>query len=491
MLKKLITSLKIKFNSKPVEDYTTASRHFSNDLRKALDILPDPDPVLQKTGTGINALRQLSRDPHVRAMIQQRKSGTKKLELKIERGDASENITQDVEDLFDLLPMHKIISQILNAPLYGYQPLEVSWKCIKKHWIPVKVSAKPPEWFCFDNEGTLKLITKNNRKGEELPPYSMLLAQHEADDENPHGIRLLSSCFWPYVFKNGGFKFWVTFTEKFGMPYIIGKVPPNYDQTKTNKLADMLVDMVQDAIAVIPNDASVEFKEAAGKSGSAEIYEKLINICNAEISKAILGQTLSSENTGTGSYAATAGHLEIRDDIVDDDKKMVEKVLNTLIEWYCNLNYPSQEIPKAKLYEEEKIDKTRAERDEIIVRTGVKLLKPYFERYYNLDEDEFEVISSEEVKKEPSEFAEKEDLQTNQQALDDFIDSISSEEFQAQVEPLITPVIDLIQQSKSYEEILEGIAKKYPDQDDQYFAEKLAKSLFVAEFMGGLDANRG
>ena len=84
------------------------------------------------------------------------------------------------------------------------------------------------------------------------------------------------------------------------MPHFIGKHPRGAGKEETNPLADMLEDMVQDAIAVIPDDSSVEIQEA-DKTSSAEIYDKLIDKMNAEISKAILGQTLTNEMGNTGS----------------------------------------------------------------------------------------------------------------------------------------------------------------------------------------------
>jgi hypothetical protein len=32
-------------------------------------------------------------------------------------------------------------------------------------------------------------------------------------------------CYWPLVFKKGGLKFWLAFTEKFGSAFSVGKLP--------------------------------------------------------------------------------------------------------------------------------------------------------------------------------------------------------------------------------------------------------------------------
>ena len=47
------------------------------------------------------------------------------------------------------------------------------------------------------------------------------------------------------------------------MPHLIGKHPRGSTKEETNSLADMLEDMVQDAIAVIPDDSSIEIQEAS------------------------------------------------------------------------------------------------------------------------------------------------------------------------------------------------------------------------------------
>lgn len=59
---------------------------------------------------------------------------------------------------------------------------------------------------------------------------------------------------------------------------------------ETDNLADLLEDMVQDAVAVIPDDSSVEIQEA-NKSSSAEVFEKLIDKMNTPLGGCILADT--------------------------------------------------------------------------------------------------------------------------------------------------------------------------------------------------------
>ncbi|WP_237172074.1 phage portal protein family protein [Pandoraea norimbergensis] len=60
-------------------------------------------------------------------------------------------------------------------------------------------------------------------------------------------------------------------------------------------MLDRLEDMVQDAVAVIPDDSSVEIKEAANGANNADVYERLLHFCRSEVSIALLGQNQTTE----------------------------------------------------------------------------------------------------------------------------------------------------------------------------------------------------
>ena len=181
------------------------------------------------------------------------------------------------------------------------------------------------------------------------------------------------------------------------MPWIIGKVPRQTNETERGLLLTRLVNMVQDAAAVINNDESVEITEAAGKTASADIYEKLISVSNREISKAILGQTLTTELDKGGSFAATK---ELRADLVDQDKQMIKSAFNLLFKWVVELNFAGSDSPLFGFYKEENIRNERSERDDRLERQGVEFTASYYQRAYNLQEDDFELKKKEVQKKE-------------------------------------------------------------------------------------------
>lgn len=464
-----------------------ATRKRALNFYSLANILPDPDIVLKKQGKDIRIYKELLCDPHVFACTQSRKAGVLSLDWEINRGLDKDQNAEDVENLLKKLDIQKIISDILDATQFGFQPLEIMWKRDKSgHIMPERVIAKPPEWFCFDDDNNLKFRTKENYYGEVVPAKKFLLAQNNPTYNNPYGDRTLSRVFWNVTFKKGGLKFWVVFTEKYGMPHLIGKHPRGSTKEETNSLADMLEDMVQDAIAVIPDDSSIEIQEAS-KSSSAEIYEKLIDKMNTEISKAILGQTLTTEIGSTGSYAASNTHMQVRQDIVDSDKKLVEGVINQLIQWIYEINFANAEVPVFELYEPEDVDLTLAQRDKILSDTGVKFTKEYFIKNYGLEEEDFD-IREDIIPASPNfkEFKEEEDkLVPGQAQIENLFKFITEGDLNKQAQSMLSPLIKLFESCENYEEAFELLTDK--NLHSKEFEQTIQKALFLCELQGRSD----
>ena len=464
--------------------------------------LPDPDPVLKKQRKDISVYRDLLADAHVWACVQSRKSGVMSLEWEIDRGKAKSRLAKFIQDLFNDWDIYQIMSDILEAPLYGFQPIEVVWEKMGSYLLPAKVEAKPPEWFQFDAENQLRYAPpyqledpppgmKKDNIGYFIPPYKFLLPRYNATYYNPYGERILARVFWPVTFKKGGLKFWVIFSEKYGMPYIIGKHPRGIGDDEIQNLADSLDAMIQDAVAAIPDDSSIELVEAAGKSASADVYRNLIELCNAEISKAILGQTLTTEVGGRGSYAASKTHFDVRQDIIDADKRLVENTLNELIHWIVEINFGNQQPPQFILYEEEEVDKTLAERDQILVNTGVRFTKDYFLKAYGFEDGDIE-LPSPPGRGAGGEGSFAEALRRTvdpQQVVDELLDALGDDELQEQMDAVLEPVIRQIQNGTDYNEILENLAAQYPKMNSDKLMEFLQRAIFISEVWGRLNAN--
>lgn len=367
-----------------------ATRARSGDLFGLGFMLPNPDPILKKQGKDISVYRDLRSDAHVGGCIRRRKAAVKGLEFRVLREKASARATRLANDIFALLDTDRLLNETLDAVLFGWQPLELEWGWMGGALAPLQVVGKPGEWFMFDQEAQLRFKSRAHPlTGEELPTRKFLLARQEPSYANPYGFADLSMCFWPTVFKRGGLKFWVTFTEKYGTPWLVAKTPRGTPQHQNDELLDKLESMIQDAVAVIPDDASVDTLEASDRSASAEMYKELLMFCRSEVAIALLGQNQSTEASSTHA-SATAG-LEVAREIRDGDARMVEATLNQLLRWVVDVNEGTDApAPKVELYEEEQVNKDQADRDESLTRSGVRLTRRYWMRAYKLEEGDIE-----------------------------------------------------------------------------------------------------
>ena len=446
--------------------------------------LPNPDPVLKALGKDIKVYRELRADAHVGGCIRRRKAAVKALEWGLDRDKAKSRVAKSIEAIFADLDLSRIITEMLDAVLYGYQPMEVMWGKVGGYLVPVDVVGKPADWFLYSPENELRFRSRQAQlQGEELPPRKFLVPRQDASYDHPYGFADLSMCFWPTTFKKGGLKFWVQFTEKYGAPWVIGKHPRSASDAETNQLLDRLEDMVQDAVAVIPDDSSVDIKEAAGKTGSTEVYERLLHFCRSEVSIALLGQNQTTE--ANANRASAQAGLEVTRDIRDGDKAIVQEAFNTLIRWVCELNFNDGARPVFEMWEQQEVDKVLAERDEKLVRAGAKLTPAYFKRAYSLQDGDLDEAA--EPIAPAAEFAEG-DVAPDQDALDAALDALSADAMNADAQAMLAPLLKRIAKGVQPDELLGTLAELYPEMDATGLQERLARMIFVANLWGRLHA---
>ena len=373
---------------------TLANREAQMGYYSWLTRLPDPDPILIAQGTDISVYRDLKIDSHLSAVLTKRKTGVESMEWEIKGNGASKRVVKFFENLFNELELPDIMTKILDCVYFGYQPFLINWDLKDGMRIP-RLEDRPPDYFFFDTSNKLRIRTKDSM-GVEADPRIFINAVYNGDYLNPYGDRIAKKVFWPVTFKRGGMKFWLKMNEKYGMPFAIGKVSKNSDKKTRMELASMLHNMVQDAVAVINDDESIDLKEAGGKSASSQLYKDFMNFLNYEISKAVLTVVNTVEMGDSGSYAASETQFHGEGKLNVSDTKLIIKFFNKLIRLTTDINFgPLAIAPKFSQYEAEDIDKNLAERDNILTQQGVKFTKEYYKKNYNLQDGDFEILAPE------------------------------------------------------------------------------------------------
>ncbi|MCD8025324.1 MAG: DUF935 domain-containing protein [Candidatus Gastranaerophilales bacterium] len=456
-----------------------ASTLTAEGFSSVIDRLPNPDIILKKAGKRIEVLRTLINHYQVGTCIDSRKSGVLSLDWALNDNEAQKNIVDFINEIFKTIDVYTFIEQILDAPLFGYCPIEISYEKNGNFIVPIGVMAKPQEWFYFNslNEFFYKDRTMAGKRPIDFQNgYKFLLPRHKPDYLNPYGQAILSRCFWNVAFINGGMEFLVKFCEKFGMPYVFGKYDRSMTDIEKQQMLESLTQMVQDAAAVIPSDGTVEIVQT-GSNGSSDIHLGLINKCEQNIAKAILGQTLTTDVGTSGSYAAANTHMGVRADIINSDKKLVESTINKFISIVCAINFGNSPAPKFAFIEDEDLNIQKAERDLKIYSLGVQFSKEYLSRTYGYKEEDIECVSRSVAQGTPFNYAEA----------DNNVIDIALDDPKNPLNKALNTVIEGFNKTRNAEEALENLAEIYPDLSTEELEETLTKIIFISELKGRTD----
>ncbi len=108
-------------------------------------------------------------------------------------------------------------------------------------------------------------------------------------------LGLLNICA-PYIlFQRFALSAWSEFCELFAMPLRVGKTQSK-DVTSLNRMEDMLISMATASYAVIDKDEEIQFIEAGKSDGT--VYERLMTVCSAKISKILNGAVIGEASQG-------------------------------------------------------------------------------------------------------------------------------------------------------------------------------------------------
>lgn len=452
--------------------------------------LPNPDPVLKRLGMDVAAYRDLLSDASVGAAVRRRKAAVVAMEHGLDRGRAKSRVAAAVEAMLARVSIPRLQAQAVNGALFGYAPFEIMWGQQQDGLLaPVAVEAKPPEWFVFGEAGDLRLRTLSQPlRGEELPPHKFICVRQDPDYLNPYGFPELSRVYWPTTFKRAGWRWWAEFTEKYGSSFIFGKLPRSASDEERTSLADQLEAMVRDAVAVIPDDGSVELPDNKGKGHSVEAHERLIRACRSEINTALLGQDQSTE--ANANLASAKAATEVTQDIRDADASLAVDLLAGVIDAICAVNWGDVERPVWSLWEQEQVDETLAKRDETLVKAGARLTRSYFMRAYSLQEGD--LAPDTDAPAAPgargAEFSAPSGW-PDQEALDEALAGLAEDVLSAQAGEVLRPVLAALAGARGYDDALRVLQSAYADMPSAALEERLTQLSFAADLAGRLQAD--
>lgn len=291
------------------------------------------------------------KDPHLFSQMQTRKNAITGIDFEIlpysTEDETSKKITEFISDIIFNLDTEDIFIDLLDAIGKGFAVSEIMWKYKNGMVVVAEIKNREQKKFFWDHEDKFKVMTIENPQGETLPINKFITHRYKARSGHSSKAGIMRVVSWMYLFKNYTIKDWVAFAEVYGMPLRLGKYNTGASEDDKNALQTALVMLGSDAAGIVPDGTQIEFIEA-GKTSTLNVYESLANFCNKEMSKAILGQTLTTDIGDNGSRAAAQVHDGVRKDLVEADcKALARTIRNDLIKPLVLFNFGSQYVDHA------------------------------------------------------------------------------------------------------------------------------------------------
>lgn len=329
---------------KPIQqEIATVSQHGTRNIQSSYpseNLSPGRlASILKESDTGVTS-RQMElyeeieeKDDEIFSLLQTRKSQVAGLDWDVKPVDDSQQQKENAEfvkqTIKDIPHFSKAITHLLDAIAKGYAVQEIIWGVKNGQNIVERLEWRHQKHFRWDEETASELRLLDDRNiinGLPIPDKKFIIPIMLAKSGIPARGALLRICVWLYMFKNFSMKDWTIFIEVFGMPIRVGKYDNNAGVKDKEVLLSAIRLLSQDTAVMIPKSMEIEFIESK-KTGSIDVYERFQVHMNKQLSKVILGQTLTSDAGDKGSFSLGKVHNEIRRLLQISDAKQLSETL--------------------------------------------------------------------------------------------------------------------------------------------------------------------
>lgn len=251
-------------------------------------------------------------DTHLTCVIEKRKNAVLCSDIEFQvNGKPDETVNEQIRSPW----FNKLIGDIIDARFWGFSLCQFY---------------KEGEWVDYD------LVPRKH-----VDPIKKLILRHQTDvtglpwDKytdllfigSPSDLGLLAKAAPWVIYKRNTTGDWSQFSEIFGMP-IQEYIYDSDDEESRQRAMEDAANTGSLAQFFHAKDTEFKLTEAGNKTGSADVYERLCERCNNEISKLVLGNTLTTESSENGTQALGTVHKKVEDKVAQADKNYVLNVLN-------------------------------------------------------------------------------------------------------------------------------------------------------------------
>lgn len=301
------------------------------------------------------------RDPHYLGVLGTRRRSVSQIDVSVEAASDDPKDVKIADMIRDWLRRDELTEElfdILDCIGKGYSFTEIIWDTSEGQWMPERLEYRDPRWFRFDrtNLATPLLLSEHGQE-EPLPAFKFIFASIKAKSGLVLRSGLARAAAWAWMFKAFTQRDWAIFTQTYGQPLRLGKFGPNASEEDKNILFRAVANIAGDCAAIIPEGMEIEFIETKSVGQTSDLYERRADWLDKQISKAVLGQTATTDAV-TGGLGSGKEHRQVQEDIERADARALSAILNRdLIRPWVDLEFgPQKRYPRLVIARPEKED---------------------------------------------------------------------------------------------------------------------------------------
>ena len=232
--------------------------------------------------------------------------------------EVTDILAQDVQGGF-----RELVSAIMDAVAYQYSALEITWEPPTDSKPFTACFRKWPLYSFEARYGHLRwLPVPEILTGLTMDPDKWLVAVGEG---------LMRATCILCAFRKYSLSDWLTFSEKFGLPFVLGKTPAAKGSAEWNNMVDAVTGFVGDGGAVVNIDALIEIVTAGASAGTLP-FPPLLEYLDRWITVLWRGADLSTMSAAGGQGQGASIQGDETDMLSQDDAQWVSGILNTKID---------------------------------------------------------------------------------------------------------------------------------------------------------------
>lgn len=257
-----------------------------------------------------------------------------------------------------------LVAHLNGAVFPGYAVSEIDWKKDGASIVPRGFSRISARRFRFNIEsGRLEWWDQGFGMAEgvdfaEKYPGKFICHKPRINGDVPCREGLIRVLMWAALFRNWDIRDWLSLAELAWKPWRTGKYQKAASQEDIDNLESVLESLTTSGVATYPETTELEIHFPSGNAGTNATHQELANFMAAEMSKAVLGQTLTTEAGTRGARSLGDVHDEVRKDIREADAMAVAATIRRdLIVPLVRMNFgPTAAIPDFQFITEESAD---------------------------------------------------------------------------------------------------------------------------------------